>query len=68
MLAIPVSVVTVAMGFFLFRFFDVAKVFPANRLERQPGGFGIVADDLVAGLYANLVLQVGLRLLPAAGA
>ena len=66
MLLIPFTVSHVAMGFFLFRFFDVVKVQPARALERQPGGFGIVADDLVCGAYANLVLQLSLRLLPPA--
>jgi phosphatidylglycerophosphatase A len=68
MFAIPLTVSTVAAGFFLFRLFDVIKIQPARALERQPGGFGIVADDLVCGLYANLVLQLGLRLLPAGAA
>lgn len=64
MFYVPVTVFTVSVGFFLFRFFDVAKIYPANRLERHAGGFGIVADDLISGLYANVALQVGLRLLP----
>ena len=64
MFAVPVNLFTVSMGFFLFRLFDVVKPFPADRLERRPGGIGIMADDLVAGLYANLVLQIGIRTLP----
>ena len=43
-------------GFFLFRFFDVVKPWPINRLERLPGGVGIVADDLAAGAAAGLFL------------
>ncbi|MBW2617103.1 MAG: phosphatidylglycerophosphatase A, partial [Deltaproteobacteria bacterium] len=39
-------------GFILFRFFDILKPYPIKRLERLKGGFGIVIDDLVAGLYA----------------
>lgn len=46
-----------AVGFVLFRLFDVLKPYPAGRLEQLPGGWGIVADDLVAGLYAQLVLR-----------
>lgn len=46
-----------AAGFFLFRLFDVVKPFPARQLERIDGGSGIMADDLAAGVYANLVLQ-----------
>ncbi len=44
------------IGFVLFRLFDVWKPFPARRLESLPGGFGIVADDIMAGVYASLVL------------
>lgn len=43
-------------AFLLFRFFDVLKPFPARRLERLPGGWGIMSDDIVAGLYAGLAL------------
>lgn len=46
-----------ALSFFLFRLFDVWKPWPASRLERLPGGSGIMADDLAAGAMANLVLQ-----------
>jgi phosphatidylglycerophosphatase A len=45
------------VGFFLFRLFDIIKVFPANKLEKKKGSLGIVGDDLIAGAYANLVLQ-----------
>jgi phosphatidylglycerophosphatase A len=51
-------------GFFLFRLFDVIKPYPANRVERLPGGFGIMADDAVAALYANIFLRVALALGP----
>ncbi len=53
-----------AAGFFLFRLFDVWKPFPARRLERLPGASGIMIDDLVAGLYANLALRVLLEIVP----
>jgi phosphatidylglycerophosphatase A len=46
---------TLIGSFFLFRFFDVLKPWPIRRLERLPGGWGIVADDLAAGLAAGLV-------------
>ena len=45
-------------GFFLFRMFDILKPFPIGRFERLRGGFGIVSDDLVAGLYANVCLRL----------
>lgn len=45
------------LAFLLFRFFDILKPWPARRLERLPAGWGIVFDDLAAGLYALLVVQ-----------
>jgi phosphatidylglycerophosphatase A len=57
---LPLSAGMVAAGFFAFRATDVIKPFPARRLERLPGGWGIVADDLMAGVWANLLLRAGL--------
>ncbi len=50
-------------GFLVFRFFDVVKPFPVNRMEKLPGGWGIMADDIAAGLYSNIVLQIVFRLI-----
>jgi phosphatidylglycerophosphatase A len=55
---IPVGWLEAAGGFVLFRLFDIVKPYPANRVERLPGGLGIMGDDAVAGLYANIVLRV----------
>lgn len=49
-------------GFFLFRLFDVIKPCPARRLEKLPQGWGILADDLFAGLYAAIALVLCLKL------
>jgi phosphatidylglycerophosphatase A len=49
-------------GFLLFRAADIVKPFPANRLEALPGGLGVMADDAMAGVYANLALRAGLAL------
>jgi phosphatidylglycerophosphatase A len=49
-------VVVMASGFLLFRLFDILKPPPAGWLERLPGGWGIMADDLMAGVYAALCL------------
>jgi len=46
-----------------FRLFDIWKPFPARNAERLPGGLGVMADDLVAGAYANLGGQLVWRLL-----
>ena len=56
--AAPISASTLLMSFFLFRFFDITKVFPASQLERLPGGTGIVADDLMAGVYTFVALRL----------
>jgi phosphatidylglycerophosphatase A len=45
------------LGFLFFRVADIVKPFPANRLERLPGGIGIMADDAMAAIYANLALR-----------
>jgi len=47
-------------AFALFRLADIIKPFPVNRLERLPGGIGIMADDLAAGIYANLALRAAM--------
>jgi phosphatidylglycerophosphatase A len=52
------------IGFLLFRIFDVAKPFPAGRLEHLHGGSGIMLDDAMAGIYANLVLRALIMLAP----
>ena len=56
---VPRTVLTIIMGFFLFRFFDILKPFPIRHMERRfKGGFGIVLDDVMAGVYANIVLEI----------
>lgn len=57
-LGLPFSWWAWGAGFVLFRLFDVLKPFPARRLERLAGGWGVMLDDLVAGGYALVVLQV----------
>lgn len=44
-------------GFLLYRFFDITKLPPARQCERLPGGWGVMADDWVAGIYAGLCLH-----------
>jgi len=59
MLWVPQTAILMGVGFFLFRFFDIVKPFPIRRLEKKlKGGYGVVADDVMAGVYANIVLQV----------
>ena len=59
----PVGWRGAAAGFFLFRLADILKPYPANRLERLPGGLGVMTDDAMAAIYANLALRAGLKLL-----
>jgi phosphatidylglycerophosphatase A len=54
----PVAWKTVLAGFILFRAFDIVKPPPVRQLERLPDGTGIVVDDVAAGSYALLVLQL----------
>jgi len=55
---LPLSWLSIALGFIMFRFFDILKPFPIRRLERIGGGTGIVIDDLVAGVYASLSINI----------
>ena len=57
MVAIPLTPVSLILGFVLFRIMDVVKPPPARQFEHFKGGVGIVADDLMAGVYAHLVLR-----------
>ena len=48
-------------AFLAFRLFDIVKPFPCRRLEHLPDGIGVVADDLAAGVYAAVVMQIVVR-------
>lgn len=54
-------VIATAAGFFAFRAFDILKPPPARQMEKLPKGWGVLLDDLVAGIYANLTAQILLR-------
>ena len=56
------NVAVICAGFLLFRLLDTFKPFPAGRFEKLKGSAGIMGDDLVAGIYTNIILQVVLRL------
>lgn len=59
MLFAPVSITTVFLGFCLFRLFDIFKPWPASVIDtRIKGGLGVMLDDVIAGIYAMLVLQL----------
>lgn len=56
------STLAVIVSFILFRFFDIVKPYPANRLQDLHGGMGIMFDDLVAGVYGAIVVSIILRI------
>lgn len=51
-------------AFVLFRVFDIAKPFPIYRSQRLKRGWGVIVDDLLAGLYANIIIQILIRIYP----
>ena len=58
MLWVPRTFFFIFLGFFIFRFFDIAKPPPIRLLERAKGGYGVVLDDLLAGVFTNIILYV----------
>jgi phosphatidylglycerophosphatase A len=59
MLFIPFSITNALTAFFLFRVFDILKPFPIRRIETTlKGGYGVMADDIMAALYANVILHI----------
>lgn len=61
---LPLSPAGIVAGFLLFRIFDIIKPYPAGRLEKLPGGLGIMADDAMAAVYAHLALRGAVWLAP----
>jgi len=58
LLFLPVKIYYLAAGLVLFRFFDILKPLFIRKTEKLPGGWGIMFDDVLAGIYSNLILQV----------
>jgi len=58
LLFVPLKWEYIIIGLVLFRFFDILKPLFIRRLEKLPGGWGVMADDVLAGVYANIVLQL----------
>lgn len=59
MFLLPISWISVLLGFVLFRLFDIWKPWPIGWLDRKvSGGFGIMLDDVVAGIYAAILMQM----------
>ena len=58
-LPFPSTPAVLIAGFVLFRLFDIVKPFPAGASQRATGGIGVMVDDLIAGLYALVVIAIG---------
>ena len=62
MLFIPLTGIHLLAGLVLFRFFDIVKPFYIRHMEKLPGGVGVMMDDVLAGIYANILLQVAIKI------
>lgn len=62
MLLIPITGPRLLAGLVLFRFFDIVKPLFIRRMEALPGGVGVMMDDVLAGIYTNLLLHAAVRL------
>lgn len=58
LLFLPINLQTLIIGFVLFRFFDIAKPLYIKRLEKFGSGWGVMLDDVLAGIYTNVVIQI----------
>ena len=61
MFGLPLNIPVLVTAFFLFRAFDMFKIYPVSKFESLPGASGIMMDDLVAGLYTMVVMQAAVR-------
>ena len=64
LLWVPVGWMGIVVGFLVFRILDIIKPFPVRTAERLPGGWGIMADDVAAGVYAQIVVRFALWVAP----
>jgi len=58
---LPLTPVVIITAFFLFRAFDMFKIYPVNKFEQLKGSTGVMMDDVIAGVYTNVVMQVAIR-------
>lgn len=61
-LFLPITRFTLIIGFFIFRILDAIKPYPANKIHHSSGSIAIMADDIIAAIYTNLILQAIIRL------
>lgn len=63
LLFLPFNFIIMISAFLLFRIFDIVKPFPCRKAEKLKLGWGIMFDDVIAGIYANLILQIAVLIL-----
>ena len=56
--AIPITIKSILIGVVLFRFFDITKTWPINHIEKHKDAFGVLFDDVMAGLFAHFILRL----------
>jgi phosphatidylglycerophosphatase A len=59
MFLVKATIINVILGFILFRIFDITKPYPIRKLQNLKGGIGVVIDDFLAGIMANIILVIG---------
>jgi phosphatidylglycerophosphatase A len=59
---IPINYLSIGIAFLIFRILDILKPYPAGEIDKKSGGWNIMLDDVVAGMYANIIVQVALRI------
>jgi len=64
LLCIPFTPIYIISAFILFRFFDILKPLGIRKMESLPRGWGVMMDDVLAGIYANLILQIAQLVVP----
>ena len=62
--SLPITFLRGILGFIFFRIFDIWKPFPIRKLEKLPSAFGVMADDVLAGIYAQIILRLLVKYLP----
>lgn len=63
LLFIPNNTIYILLALILFRFFDILKIYPANKIEKINGSIGLIGDDIVAGIYTTIVIQIIITIL-----
>jgi phosphatidylglycerophosphatase A len=60
---VPITIINVGTAFLIFRILDILKPYPAGEIDKQPGGWNIMLDDVIAGIYTNFIVNIALRFL-----